>query len=75
MQEFVVVVDVLSIAIISASVGYVLYSFWRERKRTQDHLIMMNHLREELPMLLQGLQEQSSAWKKCEKVNWKEEGF
>ena len=65
MREFL-----LPVMLMSASIGYVLYSFKRERKILREHRITMDMMRT-LPILIQRLQEEASH----EKVDWKKEGF
>ena len=72
MREFL-----LPVMLMSASIGYVLYSFKRERRILREHRIMMTEYRlmvdymmRTLPIFIHKLQEGSH-----EKVDWKKEGF
>ena len=66
MREFL-----LPVMLMSASIGYVLYSFKRERKILSEHRITIDMLRT-LPMLIQRLLQEEASH---EKVDWKKEGF
>ena len=72
MREFL-----LPVMLMSASIGYVLYSFKRERRILREHRIMMmeyrlmaDYMMRTLPIFIHKLQEASH-----EKVDWKKEGF
>jgi hypothetical protein len=67
------VIQVLQISVIIMSIGYVLFSFFRERSRIKNHRRMLNYMTEGVHLLHRMIMDREN--ERHEKVNWKEEGF